>query len=120
LRNQPITVFGDGSQTRSFCYVDDMIDGVVRLMDSPDEITGPVNLGNPSEFTIRELAQTIIKLTGSSSTLVFKPLPQDDPKQRQPDISLAKKQLEWDPKIPLEQGLRQTIEYFSAALRSGG
>jgi UDP-glucuronate decarboxylase len=118
LRNEPITVFGDGSQTRSFCYVDDLIDGMLRLMNSPDEITGPVNLGNPREFTIRELAQTIIKLTGSSSRLVFKPLPQDDPKQRQPDISLARKQLEWEPKIPLEQGLTQTIEYFSAALRS--
>ena len=119
LKNQPITVFGDGSQTRSFCYVDDLIDGVLRLMNSPDEITGPVNLGNPREFTIRELAEMIIRLTGSSSRLVFKPLPQDDPKQRQPDISLAKKQLGWDPKIPLEQGLTQTIEYFSAALRSG-
>jgi UDP-glucuronate decarboxylase len=118
LRNEPITVFGDGSQTRSFCYVDDMIGGVLRLMDSPDEITGPVNLGNPHEFTIRELAQTIIRLTGSSSRLVFKPLPQDDPRQRQPDISLARKQLQWEPKIPLEQGLTQTIEYFSAALRS--
>jgi len=118
LRNQPITVFGDGSQTRSFCYVDDLIDGMWRLMNSPDEITGPVNLGNPREFTVRELAETIIRLTGSSSSLVFKPLPQDDPRQRQPDISLARKQLQWEPKIPLEQGLTQTIEYFSAALRS--
>ena len=118
LRNQPITIFGDGSQTRSFCYVDDMIDGMWRLMNSPDEMTGPVNLGNPREFTIRELAETIISLTGSSSSLVSKPLPQDDPKQRQPDISLARKQLAWEPKIPLEQGLTQTIEYFSAALRN--
>jgi UDP-glucuronate decarboxylase len=118
LRNEPITVFGDGSQTRSFCYVDDMIEGMLRLMNSPDEITGPVNLGNSREFTIRELAETIIRLTGSSSKLVFKPLPQDDPKQRQPDISLARRQLEWEPKIPLEQGLTQTVEYFSAALRS--
>ena len=118
LRNQPITIFGDGSQTRSFCYVDDMIDGMWRLMNSPDEMTGPVNLGNPREFTIRELAETIISLTGSSSSLVFEPLPQDDPRQRQPDISLARKQLQWEPKIPLEQGLTQTIEYFSAALRS--
>jgi UDP-glucuronate decarboxylase len=117
LRNQPITVFGDGSQTRSFCYVDDMIDGMWRLMNSPDEITGPVNLGNPGEFTIRELAETIIRLTGSSSSLVFKPLPQDDPRQRQPDISLARKQLAWEPKVPLEQGLTKTIEYFSAVLR---
>ena len=118
LRNQPITVFGDGSQTRSFCYVDDLIDGMWRLMNSPDEITGPVNLGNPREFTVRELAETIIRLTGSSSSLVFKPLPQDDPRQRQPDISLARKQLAWEPKIPLEQGLTRTIEYFSAALRN--
>ena len=118
LRNQPITVFGDGSQTRSFCYVDDLIDGMWRLMNSPDEITGPVNLGNPREFTVRELAETIIRLTGSSSSLVFKPLPQDDPRQRQPDISLARRQLAWEPKIPLEQGLTQTIEYFSAALRN--
>jgi UDP-glucuronate decarboxylase len=118
LRNQPITVFGDGSQTRSFCYVDDLIDGVWRLMNSPDEITGPVNLGNPREFTIRELAETIIRLTGSSSSLVFKPLPQDDPRQRQPDISLARKQLAWEPRVPLEQGLTKTIEYFSALLRN--
>ena len=118
LRNQPITIFGDGSQTRSFCYVDDLIDGLWRLMNSPDEITGPVNLGNPREFTVRELAETIIRLTGSSSSLVFKPLPQDDPRQRQPDISLARRQLAWEPKIPLEQGLTRTIEYFSAALRN--
>jgi UDP-glucuronate decarboxylase len=118
LRNQPITVFGDGSQTRSFCYVDDLIDGMWRLMNSPDEITGPVNLGNPREFTVRELAEKIISLTGSSSSLVFKPLPQDDPRQRQPDISLARKQLAWEPKIPLEQGLTQTIEYFNALLRN--
>jgi len=118
LRSEPITVFGDGSQTRSFCYVDDMIGGMVRLMDSSDDITGPVNLGNPREFTIRELAETIIRLTGSSSGLVFKPLPQDDPRQRQPDISLARKQLQWEPQIPLEQGLTQTIEYFKGALRS--
>ena len=118
LRNQPITVFGDGSQTRSFCYVDDLIDGMWRLMNSPDEITGPVNLGNPREFTVRELAETIIRLTGSSSSLVFKPLPQDDPRQRQPDISLARRQLAWEPKIPLEQGLTQTIEYFSAMLQN--
>jgi UDP-glucuronate decarboxylase len=119
LKNEPITLFGDGSQTRSFCYVDDLIEGMLRLMNSPDEITGPINLGNPREFTIRELAETIIRLTGSSSRLVFKPLPQDDPKQRQPDISLARKQLQWEPKIPLEQGLTQTIEYFSAVLGNG-
>jgi UDP-glucuronate decarboxylase len=118
LRNEPITVFGEGSQTRSFCYVDDMIDGVLRLMGSPDQFTGPVNLGNPREFTIRELAETIIRLTGSSSRLVFKPLPQDDPRQRQPDISLARKQLGWEPAVALEEGLARTIQYFSASLRS--
>ena len=118
LKNEPITVFGDGSQTRSFCYVDDLIEGMWRLMESRDEITGPMNLGNPREFTIRELAETTIRLTGSSSRLVFKPLPQDDPRQRQPDISLAREQLQWEPKIPLEQGLTQTIEYFTAALGS--
>jgi UDP-glucuronate decarboxylase len=118
LKNEPITVFGDGSQTRSFCYVDDLIEGMLRLMESRDEITGPINLGNPREFTIRELAETIIRLTGSSSRLVFKPLPQDDPRQRQPDISLAREQLQWEPKIPLEQGLTQTIAYFTAALGS--
>ena len=119
LRGEPITVFGDGSQTRSFCYVEDMIDGMWRLMNSPDEITGPVNLGNPCEFTIRELAESIIRLTGSSSRLVFKPLPEDDPKQRQPDISLARQHLAWEPRVPLEQGLTKTIEYFSATLRNG-
>jgi UDP-glucuronate decarboxylase len=118
LKNEPITVFGDGSQTRSFCYVDDLIEGMWRLMESRDEITGPMNLGNPREFTIRELAETTIRLTGSSSRLLFKPLPQDDPRQRQPDISLAREQLHWEPKIPLEQGLTQTIEYFTAALGS--
>jgi UDP-glucuronate decarboxylase len=118
LRNESITVFGDGSQTRSFCYVDDLIDGLVRLMDSPDDFTGPVNLGNPYEFTIRELAERIIRLTGSKSSLVFKPLPQDDPRQRQPDISLARKRLAWEPAVPLEQGLMRTIEYFSSTLGS--
>src|SRR6516165_7120241 len=116
LLGKDITVYGDGMQSRSFCYIDDLIDGMWRLMNSPDEITGPVNLGNPEEFTVRELAETIIRLTGSSSSLVFKPLPQDDPRQRQPDISFARKQLAWEPKIPLEQGLTQTIEYFSAML----
>jgi UDP-glucuronate decarboxylase len=119
LRNEPITLFGDGAQTRSFCYVDDLVEGVMRLMGSPDEFTGPVNLGNPREFTIRELAEMVIGLTGSSSRLVHKPLPQDDPRQRQPDITLARKQLAWEPKIPLEEGLARTIEYFSAELRGG-
>jgi len=117
LRNQPITLFGDGSQTRAFCYVDDLIAGLVRLMDSPDDFTGPVNLGNPREFTIRELAEMVIEMTRSSSRIVLKPLPQDDPRQRQPDISLARKQLEWEPRTPLRQGLAYTIEYFAAALR---
>jgi UDP-glucuronate decarboxylase len=118
LNDEPISVFGDGLQTRSFCYVDDLIDGLVRLMNSPDDFTGPVNLGNPGEFTIRELAETIIRLTGSSSKLVFKPLPQDDPRQRQPDISLARNRLEWRPTVPLEKGLIRTIDHFRALLES--
>ncbi|MEE4379902.1 MAG: UDP-glucuronic acid decarboxylase family protein [Candidatus Competibacteraceae bacterium] len=117
LKNDPITIYGDGNQTRSFCYVDDLIEGFVRLMNSPDELTGPVNLGNPGEFTMIELAETIIKLTGSRSQLVHKPLPEDDPKQRQPDIRLARDQLEWQPSIPLETGLQHTITYFDALLR---
>ncbi|MDF1594331.1 MAG: SDR family oxidoreductase [Desulfobacterales bacterium] len=112
LRNEPITIYGDGTQTRSFCYVDDLIDGLIRLMNSPDDITGPVNIGNPDEFTMLELAQKIIQLTGSKSKIVFQPLPQDDPKQRRPDITLAKKQLEWKPRVKLEAGLQKTIEYF--------
>jgi UDP-glucuronate decarboxylase len=119
LKNAPLTIFGDGSQTRSFCYVDDLIDGLVRLMESADEFTGPVNLGNPREFTIRELAETVIRLTGSSSRLIFSPLPQDDPRQRQPNILLAREQLGWQPDIPLEKGLARTIEYFTASLQSG-
>ncbi len=112
LRGEDITVFGDGSQTRSFCYVDDLIDGFLKLMNSPDDLTGPVNLGNPSEFSILELANKVIELTGSKSKDIFKPLPQDDPMQRQPDISLAKKVLKWEPKIHLEDGLKKTIKYF--------
>jgi UDP-glucuronate decarboxylase len=112
LKGNPITVYGKGQQTRSFCYVDDMIDGFVRLMDSPDDFTGPVNLGNPGEFTILELAQQVIKLTNSKSKIVFKALPEDDPVQRQPKITLARKALKWKPKIRLEKGLLQTIEYF--------
>jgi UDP-glucuronate decarboxylase len=118
LKDQPITVFGDGLQTRSFCYVDDLIDGLMRLMNSSDDFTGPVNLGNPGEFTIRELAERIIRLTGSASKLVFRPLPQDDPRQRQPDISLARDRLEWRPTVPLEKGLIKTIEYFRGSLES--
>ncbi len=113
LRGEPITVYGDGSQTRSFCYVDDLIEALVRLMDSPDDFTGPVNLGNPGEFTIRELAEKVIALTGSRSQLVFHPLPPDDPVQRQPDIGLARKALGWQPNVPLAEGLEKTIEYFA-------
>jgi len=116
LQNEPITIYGDGTQTRSFCYVDDLIEGFIRLMDSTDEITGPINLGNPGEFTMIELAETIIKLTGSRSELIHKPLPEDDPKQRQPDIELAKKQLGWHPSVSLEKGLQDTITYFDALL----
>ena len=116
LQNQDITLFGDGNQTRSFCYVDDLIEGMVRLMNTGDDVTGPVNVGNPGEFTIRELAEKVIELTGSKSKLVFKPLPQDDPKQRKPDITLAKKLLNWEPKIPLEEGLKKTIAYFDKLL----
>lgn len=112
LRGEDITIFGDGSQTRSFCYVDDLIEGFVRLMASSKDITGPINMGNPGEFTIRELAETILKMVGSQSKLVLMPLPQDDPKQRQPNITLAKEALGWEPKIKLEEGLSRTIEYF--------
>ncbi|MGZ5074830.1 MAG: UDP-glucuronic acid decarboxylase family protein, partial [Usitatibacter sp.] len=114
LKGDSITIYGDGSQTRSFCYVDDLVDALMRVMDTPDDFTGPVNLGNPHEFTILQLAEKVIELTGSKSKIVKKPLPSDDPKQRQPDISLAKSALRWEPKTQLEQGLRKTIEYFSA------
>ena len=112
LKNEPITLYGDGDQSRSFCYVDDLIEAFVRLMGCPDEFTGPMNLGNPNELTIRELAETIIDMTGSRSTLVHLPLPSDDPRQRQPDISLARKTLDWEPATPLREGLARTIEYF--------
>jgi len=112
LRGEDMTVFGDGSQTRSFCYVDDMIDGLVRLMESPAELIGPVNLGNPVEFTILELAEILIRMTGSRSKIVFKPLPQDDPSQRKPDIALAGEKLGWQPRVPMEDGLAKTIAYF--------
>ena len=112
LKNEPITVYGDGTQTRSFCYVDDLIEVFVRLMDSPDDFSGPVNTGNPVEFTVLELAEKVIKITGSKSTIDFKPLPQDDPTQRQPDITLAKDKLDWVPQVKLDQGLVKTIEYF--------
>ncbi|WP_333501005.1 UDP-glucuronic acid decarboxylase family protein [Kluyvera genomosp. 2] len=116
LRGEDITIYGDGSQTRSFCYVDDLIEGFVRMMASPKELTGPVNLGNPGEFTIRELAETVLKMIGGKSKLVMMPLPQDDPKQRQPDIELAKSELSWEPRIDLASGLKQTIEYFKEKL----
>jgi len=116
LHNEPITVYGDGSQTRSFCYVSDMIDALESLMQSSDDFIGPVNLGNPSEFTIAELARKVIDLTGSRSYLVYHPLPQDDPLQRRPDITLARSTLDWQPKVPLDEGLRHTIAYFDELL----
>lgn len=112
LAGKPITIYGDGSQTRSFCFVSDLIDGLIRLMESPKDVTGPINLGNPVELSIRELAETVIRMTGSGSELDFRPLPQDDPIQRQPDITRAKDQLGWAPRVPLEQGLEATIAYF--------
>jgi UDP-glucuronate decarboxylase len=112
LRGEPITIYGDGSQTRSFCYVDDLIEGMVRLMATPPEFTGPVNVGNPNEFTMLELAQQVLRLTQSRSELRFEPLPSDDPRQRQPEISLARSSLGWEPAVQLESGLRKTIEYF--------
>lgn len=112
LKGNDITIYGDGSQTRSFCYVDDLIDGMIRLMNSDKSFIGPVNIGNPGEFTIKELAEKVIKFTGTSSKLIFEPLPADDPMQRQPDITLAKQVLNWEPKIKLDEGLIKTIEYF--------
>jgi UDP-glucuronate decarboxylase len=119
IRNEPITVYGDGSQTRSFCYVDDMVDGLIRLMNSPDGFTGPVNLENPEEISILELAEKIIKMTGSRSKIILKTLPADDPRQRKPDITLAKEKLGWSPKTPLEEGLTKTIQYFDDLLSEG-
>jgi UDP-glucuronate decarboxylase len=116
LQGQPITIYGNGEQTRSFCYYQDLIEGFVRLMGSPADVTGPVNLGNPGEFTIKELAELAIEMTGSASKLVFMPLPQDDPKQRRPDITLAQKQLNWTPKVQLRDGLKLTIDYFDRIL----
>jgi UDP-glucuronate decarboxylase len=117
LKGQPITIYGDGSQTRSFCFVDDLVRGLIALMESADSVTGPVNLGNPGEFTIRELADHVVGLTGSRSKIVHMPLPEDDPKQRRPDITRARDLLGWEPKIPLDQGLTQTVAYFDALLR---
>jgi UDP-glucuronate decarboxylase len=118
LLNQPITLYGDGNQTRSFCYVDDLVDGLVRLMESPSTVTGPINLGNPVEFTMRELANLVVSQVGSASTLSLQPLPQDDPKQRQPNISLARDLLKWEPKVALSEGLQSTIAYFREVVRS--
>jgi UDP-glucuronate decarboxylase len=112
LKNEPITLYGDGSQTRSFCYVDDLVAGLIALMETGPEITGPINIGNPNEFTVRELAEQVIRLTNATSKIIEAPLPQDDPKQRQPDISKAKRDLGWDPSVQLEQGLIKTIDYF--------
>ena len=116
LKNENITIYGSGEQTRSFCYVDDLIEGMIRMMNSRDGFTGPVNIGNPGEFTMLELAQKIIDLTGSSSKIVFEPLPQDDPMQRRPVINLAKKELSWEPTVNLEEGLKKTIAYFDDLL----
>lgn len=118
IKGEPITIYGDGSQTRSFCYVDDLIDGMIRLMGSPVDFTGPVNIGNPGEFTMIELAEMVLHLVGGPSQITFMPLPQDDPKQRQPDIRLAKKQLGWQPTVSLEDGLKETIRYFRGCLQS--
>ena len=112
LRGENITIYGDGSQTRSFCYVDDLIEGFIRMMATSQEVTGPINIGNPTEFTIKQLAETVLKMVGGESKLVLNPLPQDDPKQRQPDITVARKALDWEPQVNLEQGLGKTINYF--------
>ena len=117
LRDESITIYGDGLQTRSFCYVDDMVNGMIKMMDQ-EELIGPINLGNPDEFTILELSEKVIELTESKSKIVFKPLPLDDPEQRQPDITLAKEKLDWEPKNKLEKGLRKTITYFENLLKN--
>jgi UDP-glucuronate decarboxylase len=118
LRGKPLTIFGDGTQTRSFCYVDDLIEGLVRLMDSFDDVTGPLNLGKPGEFTILELAKNVIELSNSRSEIIFEPLPADDPRQRRPDITLAREVLGWEPKVELDEGLKKTIAYFDELLSS--
>jgi UDP-glucuronate decarboxylase len=116
LQNQDITIYGKGQQTRSFQYVDDLVEGMIRLMATPDHFTGPVNVGNPNEFTILELAEKVIQLTGSKSKLIYQPLPSDDPMMRQPDITMAKKELDWSPKIQLEEGLIETIKFFESII----
>ena len=118
LQDRDITIYGDGSQTRSFCYRDDLIDGMMRMMDTPDEVTGPVNVGNPGEFTILQLAELVIELTGSKSRIVRRELPSDDPKQRRPDIALSEKLLGWRPTTPLREGLTRTIAYFDELLKT--
>ena len=118
LKGEDITLYGDGNQTRSFCYVDDLVDGLMRLMNTGDEVTGPINLGNPVEFTMKQLAELVVELTGSKSELVHRPLPSDDPRQRQPDITLAKDMLDWTPTAPLKVGLMRTIEYFDGLLKA--
>ncbi|MCZ4282831.1 SDR family oxidoreductase [Kiloniella laminariae] len=118
LQNQDITIYGDGSQTRSFCYRDDLVEAMIRMMDTSDDITGPINVGNPNEFTIRELAEIVIELTGSSSKIINKPLPQDDPTQRKPDISKATSELSWSPTVQIREGLVKTIEYFENIVRN--
>jgi UDP-glucuronate decarboxylase len=120
LRGQQITIYGEGTQTRSFCYVDDLIEAIVRMMDTSADVTGPINIGNPHEFTIRELAELVIEMTGAKSKIRFEPLPSDDPRQRQPDISLAKSVLKWEPKIELRAGLKKTIAYFENIVRNEG
>jgi UDP-glucuronate decarboxylase len=117
LKGEDITIYGDGQQTRSFCYVDDLVEVMIRMMDSPADFTGPVNIGNPGEFTMLELAEQVIRLTGSKSRLVFMPLPSDDPRQRQPDIALARKMFDWEPKVSLADGLKETIDYFSLRIK---
>jgi len=120
LNGEDITIYGDGQQSRSFCYVDDLIEAMLRMMDTPAEFTGPVNIGNPGEFTMLELAETVLRLTQSRSRLVFQPLPQDDPRQRKPNIALAKENLGWEPRVTLEDGLKETIAYFKEAIESTG
>ncbi len=117
LKNEDITIYGTGSQTRSFQYVDDLIEAMIRMMDTGPVVTGPINIGNPVEFTIRELAEQIIRLTGSTSHITYRPLPNDDPRQRQPDISLARKTINWEPVVSLEEGLKKTIDYFKMILQ---
>ena len=116
LRGEDITIYGDGKQTRSFQYVSDLVEGMIRMMESGDDFTGPVNIGNPGEFTMLELAEKVIEFTGSKSKIVFEPLPQDDPKMRRPDITLAKEKLDWEPKVKLDEGLKKTIEYFKTTI----